>query len=257
MALRTLRDLIIAVGWPIRDNKRGYTTLASTAPNQMTDEDLKGGSADKWKGSEVLFLANPPVGFANPKEVIASDPVTGTLTLDSPWSDSTGVPQNIQYVMMRLEGRGAPYDYRVAALEHAINNTSESTSRVSLGAYSQALDSYVIPAGFDSVWDVRLGTYVVPFRRWEMLPGGRLALKSAYVEDAGAVYITGSYTPEFNATLTSEYNVGQSVINDALEYLITASQRPNEQAAENRLFQERMRRDPGEYRRPNERKVLR
>jgi hypothetical protein len=261
--LYTLRDMVIQVGWPFRDNLKGRTTLdaGGSQKNVLIDESLKGDKDDRWFGSEVLFSG--VLTTENPKTVNSSNSVTGALTLDSDWNSATGVPANTDYVLMRLRGMGVPFDYRLSALEHAINRVDAAAATDDLGVVVNG-SAYPIPEGYETVWRVWLkdsrGAYEIPFRRWALVPGGQLELASAYTinsTDPFHLYISGTYLPSFSTNLDSTYNVSSGVIDDAIEWLTLMSQRPNEQAGGNKMFTERQRRDGGDYRRPNERRVLR
>lgn len=271
MASVTLQDLILDIGAALGDNLTGTTTGDSTPVNQFRDTLKAAGSADRWVNSEVLFLDTLGQTGINPNTITAFDEQNGIFTMRDVWNTSAGVPAGRRYVLMNLRGGGKPFYFRKQAVKHVLGRESGTYLRAIVGVYNQYDWTYTIPDNFEWVYDVKLerdellaptqqfNRYHVSNPRWELQPGRKLFLQDSYAPLDDGTYslvLYGIGSPAFSEALSSSYNVRSDlIVQDAVEWLTLLSELSSEQAANNRLFQERVRED-FDYRHPGARKVI-
>jgi hypothetical protein len=266
--MATLADLVVQVGYALRDNVAGVTSNDSPIRNQAIDTDLGVGSAGRWKGSQILFISNlDSLTGDNPKQVRDFNSSSGILTLHDDWNSTNGVPANTQYVLMRLQGRGHPYETRVSALKYAYNKLNiYSIPAPYRGITTVAADyQYPLPSTIDTVFRVIVenstGDRVdlgAPGRKWELNPGGQIEFNSKInVAAPYTIEIWGRKFETLPTSLTATI-VGNpdEIVDLAVEFLLATSPRPENQAEKGGLMQERFRLHH-EYSFPNERLILR
>ncbi len=276
MAAPTLRDLVLAVGVPFRDNLAGTTTADAGPRNLMVDARRQGDADDIYRGSEVLFLDTAGMAADNPLRVVASDAASGALTLDDDWGGSTGVPAGTRYVLMRLRGKGVPYDYRVQALQLVVEAMAQEGLDVEVtvpGGAVRGQYAYPIPAGLDTLHTVLLRRPAgsdMPFWQQEVPPGrpggagpgwylqpGRTLLvtyrKLGWVP--ADLVLRGRYYPAFTGSLDDSFPVPKDeAVAGAVEWLTLLATQPERQAANTKLMQERAR-SGGDYLYPSEQRI--
>lgn len=247
------QDLIVALAEANRDHTPGITSANAAITNQMIDASRGGTARDRlWEGSEIIFLEpsarnagrtglNPFIvtGFTN----------TGIFTFNTSWSNSTGVPANLPYAIIRNRGQGAPYRSYAEALRYALSKNGDVQEVLNTSLLTSAGNyTYTIPAGIDAIYEV---TFTGPTGRlsvrpgwWTVLPGRRLFLNNPRLPVAGAytIEIMGlqrvTLPTELDATLRIALD---EIIDLGLEYLSRGGVRPGDTKRGDNLMQERLR----------------
>jgi len=103
--------------YPARTPDHGWWVLgAGTSGTSLVDPtNLNGPEAVDWVGATVFFRDLAPVSNST-RTVVAFDPATGTLTLDSPLPDTATPGVDLYYLFNRLELLDAPGEWAVEDL---------------------------------------------------------------------------------------------------------------------------------------------
>lgn len=264
MQTLALQEIISALADAARDYVPGETTAASGATNMLTDATKAGRRPNHWQNSEIIFCqpGASAAGMAGSNPFVVAAYNDGIFTLDHDFGPA-GVPQGLEYYIVRNHGQGNPYRSYLNAVRRALDNLgySDRTIDNSLVTAAGTYD-YTIPATLDTVYAVELSTsdygpYQLAADRWQLLPGRKLRLAdNTSVDWLWGITLYGrkfSSMPDDPASLlTVDLD---DVVDFALEFLNRTSNRQVDQVKGQSLQAERIR-FKRRHALPNERRII-
>lgn len=264
----SLYDLVVAVAANLHDLVEGVTDTGATALAEMRDQ-ARGVEIDgRYNGSEILFR-EPAAQLGGmtgttPFGVVDFARRGGVFQLSGNWSQSSGVPSGMPYVMLNLGGRGYPTGQIVRALQLA-NEALAIRSVVadeSL-AWVPGQYDYPIPSQYDTIENVWVGRAVngawrrQPLRLnaadgYTVIPALRLISLRLGLIDGDVLGLVGERRVGLPVSFSDADAIDLPVephVNGAIEYLDRAGTGDEQQIAAAQ-YADRLRTVPL-YRRPN------
>lgn len=265
-SLVTLQEMVQAVADACRDLTPGVTSAGSAAANTMQVAALAGRRPNHWQNSEIVFLEPSAAlaGQTGANPFVVAGYQDGLFTLDHDFGPA-GVPQGIEFFMVRNHGQGNPYRAYLRALKRAVDNLGISNAVTDTSLVTAAgVYTYTIPAGLDTVYLVTInnpdyGPLAFELRpdQWELLPGRTIQFASNLsVDYLWNLTIYGRSFDALPTALDATLSVDiDDVVDSAQEWLNRTSNRPVDQAKGQNLQAERIR-FKRRWARPNERIIL-
>jgi hypothetical protein len=265
MELVSLEDMVLAVADNLRELSVGVTTDAMSTPlTAMRDTGRANQGKDRWwQGSQVLLLGSPAgLTAAQPFTVMDFNSATGTFTLDKAFG-ATGVPQGVNYALIRQRGHGVPYTSYLRALRYALDRLDSSGDVVDTSLDTAASTwEYTLPATVDTVFDVELDNGTVrqslPPRWWGLAPGRTLVLtnRKLPVANAYTIRVHGRKWAALPSTLAGTVRVNLDELVDRATERLTRSNTEQREAARGAFMAQELARLAGTYPYPNEQEVI-
>lgn len=264
MAAPTLYEVLVAIGYELRDSIEGTTNVAQASPTLMKDT-LRAARAGDFDGSEVLFLDVTGLTGNNPKQVLSSA-ADGTFTLKEAYG-AAGAGTGLRYALFNHGGMGYPYAQRLDALKGSIENLNSLVrTTVTLPTLDDTTSVYgydfnLTPTGLDSLYAVE---YYNPTSKgsWFLRGGNRglyridpatRILNLNFQQSSGyALRLYGRTKLSIPAGLTATIGYSrQDLVQAAVEWLTLSPQDRLGAALSGQLYmqrvrQEGLRRVPGE-----------
>lgn len=265
MEVVSLQDMVLAVADNLRELALGVTTDAMTTPaNTMRDTGKANQGKDRWwQGSQVLLL-DAPAGLtgAQPFTVTDFNSATGTFTLDKNYG-ANGVPQGVNYALIRQRGHGVPYASYLRALRYALDRLDSSTDAVDTSLATAASTwEYTLPATVDTVFDVEFdnGTArqsLMP-SWWTLAPGRKLVLtnRKLPVANGYTIRVHGRKWAALPTSLQGTVRVNLDELVDRATERLTRSSSEQREAARGAFMAQELARLGSTYPYPNEQEVL-
>jgi hypothetical protein len=270
----TLQDLVILVASNLHDLVAGYATASSPGTPTIMEDDNRAGDADRYRGSEALFL-QPAAGVAgmdaaglNPKKVF--DQGFGQLQFTDNWNGTDGVPAGVEYVLINIAGEGYPYAEVVRAARLALKalkpqvSVEEDAVAITPVTGNMAWATAEIPATIDFLSEVHvvrdtedIGLIRAGDGGWRVLQGTRTLLLARTLplveDDTLTLHGTGPVTVPTD--LEDSVDVDEEAwVNATIEFLTRADADSKGQQLAANLYMDRVRTVP-QYRRPSSYKV--
>lgn len=262
MEVLTLQELIEYVADSVRDLTPGTTTNASAQPNVMQDTSKGGRRPNHWQNSEVVFTEPSATlaGRTGSNPFVVTGYNNGIFTLDHDFGPA-GIPQGIDYMILRNHGQGNPYRAYLTAIKRALDNLGVASTTSEDFVSSAGLYTYTVPT-LDTVYKVTTetadyGPYDLPNDMWDLYPGREIRFnRDTTVDFPWTVTLHGRRFSAMPASLDGTVTVDlDDVVDFASEYLNRTSARPIDQAKGQSLQAERIR-FRRRYALPNERLVI-
>lgn len=249
-----------------RDLTPGVTSSASAAANVMNVASLAGRRPNQWQYSEVVFLEPAATinGRTGSQPFVVAGYQDGVFTLDHDFGPA-GIPQGVEFFLVRNHGQGNPYRAYLRALKRAVDNLNVATVLYDDSTYMvEDTYTYTVPAGLDSINRVTVYSADVaplPFDlrpdQWQLLPGRQIQ----FTPDVYVNYLwrVGFYGRQFGVLPTELNGIITLDLDEAMdaaqEWLNRTSNRPIDQSKGQNLQAERIR-FKRRYALPNERLVI-